>query len=439
MKSEAAATDARSMEVARPIPRNDRVPSVKLIAASTLGNALEFYDFIVYGTISALVFNKLFFPAHSPTSGLMLALGTFAAGFLARPLGAAIFGHIGDRLGRKATLQMTLTLMGMATVGIALLPTYRDIGSAAPVILVFLRVLQGIAVGGEWGGAVLLIGEHSDNSRRGYSSSFAQLGSPAGTLFANAVVLATLTSMSEGSFLAWGWRLPFAVGALLLAVGWYMRRKVEETPVFLNMQRTKTVATSPVVEVFRSHKLRLLLAVGSTAVIFGGYYLFTTICLAYISSRHLPSSIGLYGTILGSAIALPVLLCSGRLSDKVGRRPMYIVASVGMGIWSLVVFHLIDTASPFLGTGAIALGLALWAIAYGVQGAFLPELFPPEVRCSAASLAYQVTGAIGGLLPMAAISLMSSFGSTLAVSAMIIVTAALTLLSVILCPETARD
>ncbi|MEM5387747.1 MFS transporter [Paraburkholderia phymatum] len=439
MKIEAATPDPQSIEAARHSSPADRVRSVKLIAASTLGNALEFYDFIVYGTISALVFNKLFFPSHSSASGLMLALGTFAAGFLARPLGAAIFGHIGDRLGRKTTLQMTLTVMGMATVGIALLPTYREIGSAAPVVLVLLRILQGIAVGGEWGGAVLLIGEHSDNRRRGYSSSFAQLGSPAGTLLANAVVLVTITSMSEESFLTWGWRLPFALGVVLLAVGWYMRREVDETPVFLKLQRTRTVAKSPVLDVFKSHKKRLLLAVGSTSVIFGGYYLFTTICLAFVSTHHLPSSIGLYGTILGSALALPVLLCSGRLSDRLGRRPMYVIAAVAMGLWSLVVFPLINTASPVLGVASIGLGLAFWAIAYGVQGAFLPELFPAEVRCSAASLAYQVTGAIGGLLPMAAISLMNSFGSTLAVSCMIIVTALFSLISVFFCPETAHD
>jgi len=439
MNTEQASNDPQSVGFPHPIIRGKSAKSVKIIFASALGNALEFYDFIVYGTISALVFNKVFFPSSSSGTGLLLALATFAAGFLARPVGAAIFGHVGDRLGRKITLQVTLTLMGISTVGIALLPTYREIGEMAPITLVVLRLIQGIAVGGEWGGAVLLIGEHSASNRRGYSSSFAQLGSPAGTLLANAVVLVTVASMPADDFVAWGWRLPFAVGALLLVVGWYMRSGVEETPVFEELKRNRMVANSPVYETFKTHRTRLLLAIGTTSVIFGGYYLFTTICLAFIAAQRLTASAGLCGTIIGSAVALPILLCAGRLSDRIGRRPMYVVASIGMGVWSMIVFPLIGTGSSFWTIVAISVGLAFWAVAYGVQGAFLPELFPPEVRYSAASLAYQVTGAVGGLLPLAAATLMQSFGGPFAVSCMILTTALLTLLSVFFCPETSGN
>ncbi len=284
---------------------------------------------------------------------------------------------------------------------------------------------------------LVLIGEHSSGKNRGYSSSFAQLGSPAGTLIANAVVLLTVTLMGPEDFPAWGWRLPFAVGAILLIIGFYVRHEVDETPVFKELARTRKVAKSPVIETFASHGKSLSLAIGATAVTFGGYYLFTTICLAYLASTHARPSIGLYGTIIGAAVALPIILLSGHISDKIGRRPMYLISSIGIGIWAWVAFALINSGSTIGTIFAIAVGLALWAIAYGVQGALLPELFPAEVRYSGASLAYQITGAAGGLLPLVAASLMQSFGSTVPVASLVLGTAVVSLVAIKFCPETA--
>ncbi|MGY2680698.1 MFS transporter [Pseudomonas tolaasii] len=409
----------------------------KVIAASTLGTALEFYDFIVYGTVAALVFNKIFFPMNSPSTGLLLALSTFAAGFLARPIGAAIFGHVGDRVGRKVTLQVTLMMMGLATIGIACLPTYQQIGVAAPILLVVLRVIQGAAVGGEWGGAVLLLTEYADPKKRGWASCFAQLGSPAGTLIANAVVLVTITSMPSDLFLAWGWRIPFALGGMLLLVGWYMRKEVEETPVFLKMKKERKVITrSPVVSVFKDHGKRLLTAMGVGFVTFGGYYLFTTVSLAYLASKQLPAAYGLYGSVIGAAVALPVILISGRLSDIVGRKPLYTISAVGIAIWGFVLFPLFDSGSEIAMVLAITVGLFFWAIAYGVQGAFLPELFPASVRYSGASLSYQITGAIGGVIPLVATSLLAWSGSTMSISILVCGIAIVSLVAIYVAPET---
>ncbi|GEL21964.1 MFS transporter [Pseudonocardia sulfidoxydans NBRC 16205] len=416
----------------------DRRAPRKVVLASVIGTTLEFYDFIVYGSVAALVFNKIFFPASSPGVGTLLALSTFAVGFLARPVGAAVFGHLGDRIGRRRTLMLTLMMMGGATVLIGALPTYASVGIWAPLLLVLLRVLQGAAVGGEWGGAVLLISEHAGAGRRGRATSWVQLGSPVGLLLANGVVLGVVAAAGTDAFERWAWRVPFLISIVLIVVGVVLRRQVDESPVFRQMQAEQRTATSPVGETLRLHWRRLLIAIGVTVVSFGGYYVFTTVGLAYLSLKKIPSSYGLYGTVIGAALCIPVILLSGALSDRVGRRPMYAIASVVMGLWAFAFFPLIDNLGGPGVVIAIAVGVVSWGILYGSQGAFLSELFPSRVRYSGASLAYQVTGALGGLVPVVSLSLLEGFGTGLAITVFVAITAVITLGTLRIAPETAH-
>jgi MFS family permease len=410
----------------------------RVVLASMIGTTLEFYDFIVYGTVAALVFNKIFFPSAAPGVGTLLALSTFAVGFLARPVGAAAFGHLGDKIGRRRTLMLTLVIMGGATVLIGLLPTYASIGFWAPLLLVLLRVLQGAAVGGEWGGAVLLISEHAGVGRRGRATSWAQLGSPLGLLLANGVVLGVVAASGTAAFDSWAWRVPFVVSIVLIVVGIVLRRQVDESPVFQRMQAEQATAKSPVGETLRHHWRRLLVGIGVTVVSFGGYYVFTTVGLAYLSLNGVPSSYGLYGTVIGAALSVPVILVSGALSDRLGRRPIYAIAAVVMGLWAFAFFPLIDTLSAPAVITALAVGVVSWGILYGAQGAFLSELFPSRVRYTGASLAYQVTGALGGLVPVVSLSLLEGFGTATAISVFVAVTAVATLGALKVAPETAH-
>jgi MFS family permease len=410
----------------------------RVVLASMIGTTLEFYDFIVYGTVAALVFNTLFFPSAAPGVGTLLALSTFAVGFLARPIGAALFGHLGDRIGRRRTLMLTLLIMGGATVLIGLLPSYASIGFWAPVLLVVLRVLQGAAVGGEWGGAVLLISEHAGEGRRGQATSFAQLGSPVGLLLANGVVLGAVAVAGTAGFQNWGWRVPFLLSVVLIVVGVILRRTVEESPVFRRMQQEQVTAKSPVTEVLRQHWGRLLVAIGVTVVSFGGYYVFTTVGLAYLALHKVPSAYGLYGTVIGAGLCVPVILACGALSDRVGRRPVYAASAVVMGVWAFVFFPLLDTGDGALVALAFAGGLVGWGVLYGAQGAFLSELFPSRVRYTGASLAYQVTGALGGLVPLVSLSLLETTGTSAAIAVFVALTAVVSLVAVRIAPETSR-
>ncbi|GAA5125429.1 MFS transporter [Pseudonocardia adelaidensis] len=429
--------DRRTPDAAAGVDHSDGAAPRRVVLASMIGTTLEFYDFIVYGTVAALVFNKLFFPASAPGIGTLLALSTFAVGFLARPVGAAVCGHLGDRIGRKRTLMLTLVVMGGATVLIGVLPTFESAGLWAPLVLVVLRLLQGAAVGGEWGGAVLLIGEHAAEGRRGKATSFAQLGSPVGLLLANGVVLGVVAAVGTPAFESWGWRLPFLLSVVLIAVGVFLRRAVDESPVFRRMQAEQATATSPVPEVLRLHWRRLLVAIGVTVVSFGGYYVFTTVGLAYLSLREAPSSYGLYGTVIGAAVSVPVILGSGALSDRIGRRPVYALSAVLMGAWAFVFFPLLDTGGGVQVAVAIAVGVVIWSVLYGAQGAFLSELFASRVRYTGASLAYQVTGALGGLVPLVSLSLLETAGTSTAVAAFVALTAVVSLVAIRLAPETA--
>ncbi|MCH1881358.1 MFS transporter [Agrococcus sp. ARC_14] len=408
-----------------------------VMVASVVGNTLEFYDFLVYGTISALVFPMLFFPGNDPAIGLLLSLSTFAVGFFARPVGAAVFGHLGDRIGRRKALMATLVIMGVATIAIGLLPTFGAIGIVAPVLLVVLRLVQGFAVGGEWGGAVLMISENGDPKLAGRGTSFVQLGSPFGLLLANGAVLLTVTATTDEQFLDWGWRLPFIASAVLLIVGIYIRLRLEETPVFKALEAAGNVAKVPVADVFRFEWKALLLGMGASAVVFSGYYVFTIVSVTYLGQIGVDTSIVLSGLVIGSALSIPVILYTGRLSDRVGRRPLYILGAIATAVWGFVFFPLLDTASAPIIVIAVAVGILTWAIMYGVQGAFLPELFPRNLRYTGSSLAFQLTSALGGLVPVASIALLTAFDTTLAIGVFVLVTALVSLVSAWLAPETA--
>ena len=411
----------------------------RVLVASVIGNTLEFYDFLLYGTISALVFPVLFFPGNEPGVAILLSLSTFAVGFFARPVGAAFFGHLGDRIGRRKALMMTLVIMGVATIGIGLLPTVAQVGIWAPIGLVALRLIQGFAVGGEWGGAVLMISESGHARKAGRGTSFAQLGSPLGLLIANGVVLITVTTTTDEQFLAWGWRLPFIASAALLVVGIFIRLRLEETPVFKELERTGAVAKAPVSAVFRSEWRALLLGIGATAVTFGGYYVFTIVSVTYLGQQNIDTSIVLTGLVIGSALSLPVILFTGRLSDRIGRRPIYLAGSVLTAIWAFAFFPLLDTRDPAIIVGTVAVGLLVWSVIYGVQGAFLPELFPPHLRYTGSSLAFQFTSALGGLVPVATVALLGAFNTTVAVSLFVLATALVSVWATIASPETAPD
>lgn len=409
-----------------------------VMVASVVGNTLEFYDFLVYGTIAALVFPVLFFPdTEDPLIGTLLSLSTFAVGFFARPVGAAVFGHLGDRIGRRRALMATLIIMGIATILIGCLPIYGSIGVIAPVLLVALRLIQGFAVGGEWGGAVLMISESGDPKNAGRGTSFVQLGSPFGLLLANGAVLLTVSATSDEQFLAWGWRLPFIASAVLLIIGIYIRLRLEETPVFKELEATGSVAKVPVADVFRQQWRALLLGMGATAVVFSGYYVFTLLSVTYLQQIGADSSIVLIGLVTGSLLSIPVILYTGRLSDRIGRRPLYFAGAIATAIWGFVFFPLLDTGSAPIIVFAVAVGILTWAIMYGVQGAFLPELFPENLRYTGSSLAFQLTSAVGGLVPVLCVALLAAFDSSLAIGVFVLMTAALSFVAVWLSPETA--
>lgn len=410
----------------------------KVIAAGALGTTLEFYDFILYGLVAALVFGELFFPNAAPGAGTLLALSTFAVGFIARPIGGALFGHFGDRIGRKNTLLVTLLIMGFATLFIGLLPTYEAIGIWAPISLVALRIIQGIGVGGEWGGAVLLIGEHGDSRRRGFATSFAQLGSPAGTLFASLAVLVSTAVTTEEQFAAWGWRMPFLLGFLAAVVGLYLRLQIRESPVFEEVEQRQAVARVPLMDLLKNHWRALAVAVGVTLASFGAYYVFTVVSLSYLGSLDVNSSVGPNGNLIGAVLALPIVLLVGALSDRIGRRPMYVVGAIFVSAWAFAFFPLLATESSPLIFVAVAVGLVGWAVLYGVQGAFLSELFPSHVRYTGAGLAYQIAGVFGGFVPLISVFLLNTFDTPVAISSLVAATGLATLLAVAVAPETLR-
>lgn len=365
--------------------------------ASTIGTAIEWYDFFLYATTAGLVFAKVFFPKSDPLVGTLEAFGVNAVGFVARPIGAAIFGHYGDRIGRKATLIATLLLMGVATLLVAVVPSYASVGAWGAALLVFLRFVQGVGVGGEWGGSILLSMEWSRSSRsHGFIASLPQLGVPVGLLLANAVVL-VCSKLTGDQFLTWGWRVPFSLSLLLVAIGLYIRIGILETPVFRQVVAEKQVVRQPIVEVIRRHPREIILAALVRMAEQAPGYIFITFIYAYGTNTLGVSRDFLLASVVGaqtvSFVAIPF---AGHLSDRVGRRKVYVVGAALMGIFGFAYFWLLNTRSLPLIFLAIVLANIPWALLYGPLAALTAELFPGRVRYSGASLGYQLASVIAG-------------------------------------------
>ena len=422
--------DARDLRSIRPV-----------ILASFIGTTIEWYDFFLYGTAAALVFNRLFFPNVDPLIGTLSSFGTFAVGFVARPFGGMVFGHYGDRLGRKAMLVYSLVIMGVATFLIGLLPTYDSIGVWAPVLLVVLRCAQGIGVGGEWGGAVLMAVEHSPAGRRGLSGAWPQMGVPAGLFLSTVVFAITSTQMTDEQFLAWGWRLPFLVSIALIAVGLFIRLKIMETPAFTDLAQTGRREARPIVTAIRTHRRSLLLAMGMRVAENGLFYVYTVFVLSYgpaelgVSRNAMLTGVTL--AALGGLFAIPFY---GALSDRIGRRPVYLFGAGFSLLYALPFFMLLETRSAGVIWLAIVIGVAVGHNAmYGPQAAYFSELFGASVRYSGASIAYQLASvASGGLAPFVATALLAWQGKE-AVAAYMMVLATITLIATFLADETYRS
>ncbi len=412
----------------------------RVIIASFIGTTIEWYDFFLYGTAAALVFNKLFFPTIDPAAGTMAAFATYAVGFFARPLGGIVFGHFGDKIGRKSMLVTTLMLMGVATVLIGLLPTYDQIGVAAPILLVTLRFVQGFGVGGEWGGAVLMAVEHGHESKRGFHASWVQAGVPVGLLLANGV-FHLASSMDEKAFLAWGWRIPFLLGILLLGVGMFIRLKIMESPIFAEAKAADPGPKVPILAVLRDHPRNVVLAMGARFAENAFFYIFTVLVLSY-GSQQLGMAKGslLNAVLVGSAVQLVAIPYFGALSDKLGRRPVYLGGALFLTAFAFPFFWLLETRQTGLVMVAVVIGLIGHAAMYGPQAAFFSELFGTRVRYSGASLGYQLASPLaGGLAPLIATALLDKYGGKpWPVAVYLIVMSAITLVCVWLVEETSK-
>jgi metabolite-proton symporter len=431
-------------------PATGRSSIVKVVFASLIGTAVEWYDFFLYGSAAALVFGKLFFPESEPVTATLLAFGTYALGFVARPLGGIVFGHYGDRVGRKKMLVVSLMMMGAATVAIGLLPTYASIGVAAPVLLLACRLAQGFAVGGEWGGAVLMAAEHGDDAKRGFWTSWPQAGVALGNLLATGVLWILAAVQSDDAFNAWGWRIPFLLSAILVLVGLWVRLTIEESPVFretqAEMARQKPVETHrPLIEVIRRYPREVIIAMGMRLAENISYYLFTVISITFLTTYAGTSSdrgLILTALVIGSVVHFTVIPAIGLLSDRVGRRPLYLIGAVGVAVWSFFFFDLIGSRSEGKIILAVVVGLILHALMYSPQAAFFSELFGTSVRYTGASVGYQLASIFAGALaPIIALKLLGTVeeSNTTAVALYMTVASALTIVAVLAARETAKS
>ncbi len=410
----------------------------RVVLASFVGTTIEWYDFFIYGTAAALVFNRLFFPVGDEFWSRMASLGSFPVGFFARPLGGIVFGHYGDRIGRKAMLVTTLMMMGVATCLIGVLPTYGSIGIAAPVLLILLRLIQGFGVGGEWGGAVLMAVEHGHGGRRGLYGSCVQMGVPAGLLLATGV-FAIFSSMEGAAFLCWGWGVPFLLGVLLLAIGMFIRMQIMESPLFAQVQTKKNVSRVPILEVFQRYPKNVLLAMGARFAENACFYIFSVYVLSYATEQMgMTKPTVLVGIWIAAAVQIVAIPGFGLLSDRVGRRPVYLCGAFFLMLFAFPFFWLVQTKVAAMVWLAIVLGMVGHAAMYGPQAAFFSELFGTNVRYSGASIGYQLASPLaGGVAPMIAAALLNwTGGATWPISIYLMATAVLTIISVLLAAET---
>ena len=386
--------------------------SVRRVAlASMVGTSIEWYDFFIFGTASALVFGRLFFPTFSELAGTLAAFASFAVGFVARPVGGLVFGHIGDRSGRKTTLVLTLTMMGLATFAMGLMPSYAAIGAWAPILMVVLRFVQGMAVGGEWGGAVLMATEHSGGERRGFFGSFAQMGSAVGGLMATGIFL-LMQQLPEEDFVSWGWRVPFLFSIVLVLVGLFIRLRIMESPVFAQIKEARRVVKVPVVELLRSESRNVLLAAGLYLAHGVLFYAMTVYTLAYTTSVYgLAQNTYLIGVTAAGAVQLITIPFLGALSDKLGRRAVIMFGTLFIVAFAVPLNFMITSQVPMLAWLAVIIGICVGHNAvYAPTAALYSEMFPAHVRYSGTSLGYQLGGAIAGFVPLIAASLVGAAG-----------------------------
>ena len=393
----------------------------KAVIASTVGTAIEWYDFFLYGTAAGLIFGKLYFPNQDPLSATLLAFGTYFIGFVARPVGAAIFGHYGDRIGRKATLIATLLFMGIATFLVAFVPTYETIGIWGAVILTILRALQGIGVGGEWGGSVLLAMEWSrTQGQRGLVASWPQFGVPCGLLLANLAVL-VFSAWSGDQFLVWGWRIPFALSIVLVGVGLWIRLGILETPVFQKLLDDDKIEKAPILEVIKKQPKEIILSALLRLSEQAPFYIFTAFIFSYaVGTLHMPRNFILAAVSVAALVSFVTIPLSGHISDLIGRRKMYLIGVVSVGLFGFLYFGMVDTAIPSAVFIAIVLSLIPHDMQYGPQAALIAESFTPRLRYSGASLGYQLASIIaGGPAPIIATALFATYHSGYAIAVFI--------------------
>jgi len=419
----------------------------KVALTSLAGTSIEWYDFFLYGTAAAVIFPKAFFPQDLPPLVLLIiSFSTFAVGFIARPLGGLVFGHFGDRIGRKRTLVVALMMMGAATTLIGFLPTYASIGIAAPLILVLLRFVQGLAIGGQWGGAMLLVTESAPAEKRGWYGAYAQAGAPVGVILANLAFIGVSSSMTDEAFMDWGWRLPFIASIVLIGISMYVQLKLEDTEAFKALQANQaqgdtgaSVAASPVIEAIRRYPKRILLAAGAFLSVQVTFYILIAFIIAYgVTAPELALSRDtmLTAVLIAAAIMIPSQFYFSGLSDRLGRKQIYRWGAILTGLWGFALFPLINTGEPLMIVIAVTLGLTFLGMQYGPQAAYFTELFTTEVRYSGASLGYQIGAILGGALaPTIAVLLWKELG-IFYVSVYILVAAVLTLWSLSALEET---
>ena len=414
----------------------------KAVIAATIGTTIEWYDFFIYGTAAGLIFGKLYFPNEDPLTATLAAFGTYFIGFIGRPIGAAIFGHYGDRIGRKATLIATLLCMGIATFLIAFVPTYASIGIWGAVILTILRMLQGIGVGGEWGGSVLLAMEWSrTHGQRGLVASWPQFGVPCGLFLANLSILA-FSTLSGDQFAVWGWRIPFALSIILVGIGLWIRLGILETPVFQQLLNTNKIESAPIVEVIKRQPREIILSALLRMAEQAPFYIFTAFVFAYaVGTLHMSRDFILTSVLVASVISFVTIPLSGHISDRIGRRNMYLIGAAATGIFGFVYFGMVGTAIPWVVFLAIVLSLIPHDIQYGPQAALIAEAFTPRLRYSGSSLGYQLASIIaGGPAPLIATALFATYHSGYAIAVYIAACAVVSLISAAMMPDyTGKD
>jgi MHS family shikimate/dehydroshikimate transporter-like MFS transporter len=412
-----------------------------VVFASSIGTIIEWYDFLIYGMAAALVFNKLFFPNVDPLLGTLAALGSYAVGFLARPLGGALFGYFGDRMGRKSILMITLVLMGLGTFLIGLLPTYAQAGIWAPIMLITLRFIQGLGLGGEWGGAAVMVLEHAPKHRRGFYGSLVQVGFPLGLVIAT-LVFGAVSRMPEEDILSWGWRVPFLVSAVLIVVGIFIRSNVTESPVFEQMKAAQTISRNPLMDVIRKHPKSFLVAIGLKISEVSWVYMLTVFVVVYATGTlKLPKALILDAILIAAIVEVVTIPLFGFLSDVIGRRPLYFIGAIFTLGFAFPLFWLLDLRTPEAIILTIVVAMSMGhGLMFAPEATYFPELFGANVRYTGASFGFQVAAAIGGgLSPILATALVAYMGGTAGVSIMLIGLALITLLAACFARETKNE